>query len=400
VIWEDGEELPVGFTKKVIGFPRVGNNCALCHTGTYRGSENDAPVVVTGAPAHALNMQGMFAFLFKAAADPRFNGDTITSEIDQLTKLSAVDRLLYRHLIIPVVRKRILEQAKLGAWMLDPQRPAWGPGRDDAFNLPKYFVAGMPVDDSTGQCDFNSVWNMGVRSAPGRVMNWAGETPALRSIVIDSALGVGVRPGLTFEKRVAELEQFMSDLRAPKFPFPIDSARAAAGEQIYSARCAECHAVGAARTNRVVPIDEIGTDRARFDTWTQNAADRFNTVMKEKGFERPGVVKSDGYLSPPLDGIWMRAPYLHNGSVPTLRDLLNVAAERPAAFHRGYDVFDPAKVGWREPDAQSVTSASQQNPPLFLFDIRRRGDGNSGHLYGTDLTPEEKESLVEYMKTL
>ena len=60
--------------------------------------------------------------------------------------------------------------------MLDPQRPPWGPGRDDAFNLPKYFVAGMPVDDSTGQCDFNSVWNMHVRSAPGRVMNWAGET--------------------------------------------------------------------------------------------------------------------------------------------------------------------------------------------------------------------------------
>ena len=125
VICEDGQELPVGFTKKVIGFPRVGNNCALCHTGTYRASEADAPVVVTGAPAHALNMQGMFAFLFKAAADPRFNGETIMREIDQLTKLSAVDRLLYRHLIIPVVRKRILEQAKLGAWMLDPQRPAW-----------------------------------------------------------------------------------------------------------------------------------------------------------------------------------------------------------------------------------------------------------------------------------
>ena len=167
--------------------------------------------------------------------------------------------------------------------------------------------------------------------------------------MIDSALGVGVRPGPEFEKRVTELEKFMSDLRAPKFPFPIDSARAAAGEQIYSVRCAECHAVERRAHEPRGPIDEIGTDRARFDTWTQNAADRFNAVMKEKGFERPGVVKSDGYLSPPLDGIWMRAPYLHNGSVPTLRDLLNVPAERPATFHRGYDVFDPAKVGWQEP---------------------------------------------------
>ena len=50
--------------------------------------------------------------------------------------------------------------------------------------------------------------------------------------------------------------------------------------------------------------------------------------------------KTHGYANQPLDGIWARAPYLHNGSVPTLRDLLNAPSERPKAFYRGYDVFD------------------------------------------------------------
>jgi hypothetical protein len=107
-----------------------------------------------------------------------------------------------------------------------------------------------------------------------------------------------------------------------------------------------------------------------------------------------------GYVSPPLDGIWLRAPYLHNGSVPTLRDLLNPPNERPQTFHRGYDVFDPIKVGFKEPPARPTGPNGELTQPYFLFDTREKGNGNQGHTYGTQLSNEDKEKLLEYLKTL
>ena len=121
------------------------------------------------------------------------------------------------------------------------------------------------------------------------------------------------------------------------------------------------------------------------------------------GIDRPPMTELDpyGYLSPPLDGLWLRAPYLHNGSVPTLRDLLNPPDERPQTFHRGYDVYDPVKVGFARAraDARLVPTANCSSR-YFLFDTRRRGEGNGGHLYGTSLLPEQKDQLIEYLKTL
>jgi hypothetical protein len=107
-----------------------------------------------------------------------------------------------------------------------------------------------------------------------------------------------------------------------------------------------------------------------------------------------------GYLSPPLDGIWLRAPYLHNGSVPTLRDLLNPPEQRPVTFHRGYDVFDPVKVGFKEPEPKPIGPHGELRDRYFLHDTRVRAEGNGGHLWGTQLSDDDKAKLLEYLKTL
>jgi cytochrome c peroxidase len=151
--------------------------------------------------------------------------------------------------------------------------------------------------------------------------------------------------------------------------------------------------VGGRFTNKPVPLEEIGTDRERVDTWLQSAADEANRRVKEMGIDRPNMVKIASYQSPPLDGIWMRAPYLHNGSVPTLRDLLLPVAERPKEFFRGYDVYDPVNVGF-------VTSGFDTKRLGWRHDTAERGNGNQGHVYGTTLPPAEKNSLLEYLKTL
>jgi len=393
LVWEPGQEMPDGFTKETIGFPRVGNNCALCHTATYRVSEQSPSVVVLGAPAHRFNPQALFQFITTAAKDSRFNADNFLAEIKKDTHLDFVDRLLYRFAIIPLTRKAFLQQGEQIAWMNRSNRPAWGPGRDDAFNLPKFMLAHMPDDGTAGQCDFGSVWNLKIRQGPDLLMNWAGESRSLETILVDSALGFEPKPGPRFQADMKRLGDFLNTLPPPKYPFPTDETTAAKGQPIYASHCAECHDVGAARTSKMIPLAEIGTDPERANTWTQSAADHANDAVKKLGFTRPNMVKSSGYLSPPLDGIWMRAPYLHNGSVPTLRDLLEPVDRRPKTFYRGYDVYDPVNVGF-------VTQGPAAERGGWKLDVSLRGNGNQGHTYGTDLSDADKKSLVEYLKTL
>ncbi len=423
IIWEEGAEMPVGFSKKTVGFERVTNNCAVCHTATYRLSEEETPKVVAAAPGHTNNLQDVLRFMFKAAHDPRFNSETLMNEIRLVSGnqygnggLSFLDRQIYRYVLIPFTRKALLEQEKQFTWMErfvgdGTAKPAWGPGRDDAMNLTKYFMTQQKEDNSVGPTDFPSIWNLGIRSGKDKngrqmLLNWTGDTPAVRSVLIDSAMGLGAPPRPWFLQRMADLDRYLSDLPPPAWPFaathPIDPVRAEAGSRIYARDCAGCHEPRGDRTNKVIPIAEVGTDEERMHSWSKAAAEEANRKVKEMGIDRPPMTELDpyGYISPPLDGLWLRAPYLHNGSVPTLRDLLNPPAERPVTFHRGYDVFDPVKVGWKEPEPRRLGPRGELADTFFLFDTRRRGEGNGGHLYGTELTPEEKEALVEFLKTL
>jgi len=402
LVWEEGKELPAGFTKRVIGFPRVANNCAICHTGTWRSKPEEAPHVVATAPSHTTDVQGMLRFLTNAAKDPRFNADTILAEIQQMTELSFLDQQIYRYLIIPFTRKALLEQESQLAWMNRPGWPEWGKGRDDPMNLTKYFMTSMAVDNSTGQADFPSVWNLKVRKGDNLFLNWSCDTPAVRSVLIDSALGLGARPNDWFLRRMEQLDNFLSEWPAPKYPFPIDEGLARTGAAIYASNCADCHTPGAPRTNRPIPIDEIKTDRERMDTWLQSAADEANRVVKQMGIDRPNMVKQEAYQSPPLDGIWLRAPYLHNGSVPNLRQMLEPEETRVRVFYRGYDVYNPEDVGFITSNAEAERFGWKLEIERvgWKLDVGERGNGNKGHNYGTSLTSEEKRALLEFLKTL
>lgn len=424
VVWEEGHEVPIGFSKKRVGFDRVTNNCAVCHTATYRLSEDEVPHIVVAGPGHSNNLQSMLRFLFKAAHDPRFNSDTIMNEIRLVNAnnygnggLSFIDRQIYRFVLIPFTKKALLKQEKQFTWMEryignGTPKPHWGPGRDDAMNLTKYFMTSMAEDNTVGPTDFPSVWNLGIRSGKDNagkqmLLNWSGDTPAVRSVLIDSALGLGAPARPWFLQRMADLDQYLSNLAPPPWPFEgtnaINQQLASEGQKIYARDCASCHEPRAEFTNKVIPIAEIGTDAERMHSWNKNAAAEANRRVKQMGIDRLPMVDTQdpyGYVSPPLDGIWLRAPYLHNGSVPTLRDLLNAPNERPQTFHRGYDVFDPVKVGFKEPAPRSVGPKGESAQPYFLFDVRQQGNGNQGHSYGTQLPSEDKDKLLEYLKTL
>ena len=96
------------------------------------------------------------------------------------------------------------------------------------------------------------------------------------------------------------------------------------------------------------------------------------------------------YRARPLDGIWATAPYLHNGSVPSLYELLLPPKERSKVFYVGNREFDPDKVG--------LKSGRSKNG--FRFDTRLPGNRNSGHPYGTELSEDQRLDLLEFLKTL
>ena len=140
------------------------------------------------------------------------------------------------------------------------------------------------------------------------------------------------------------------------------------------------------------PIDKIATDRHRLDSYTYEFAANQYTLYPDSEYRFTHFRKTQGYANHPLDGIWARAPYLHNGSVPTLRALLDAPEARPRRFYRGYDVYDPDGVGF-------VHDVAEENGTrFFLFDTTLPGNGNGGHVYAVDLTDAEKDAIVEYLK--
>jgi len=397
VAWEQGQELPIGFTKKTIGFPRVANNCASCHTASYRRSANENPVFVPTGPNHTLDLQAFFRFVVDCARDPRFNADEIMSEIALVYDLPLLDRLIYRYVLIPITKKRLLERERQFKWVYHKEFPLWGRGRDDAMNLTKYFLLNWSMDDSIGPTDMPSVWNLKkYKPEKGMLMNLAGDSHDARSVIIDSALGLlnaEPRDREDFLAQIDWLVKYLSEKPAPKYPFPIVQTLAEDGKAVFDNNCARCHA--SERTGTRVPVAEVGTDAERLKTWSKKAAIESNKVVRSFGIERPGLVENEpsGYIAAFLDGIWLRAPYLHNGSVPSLRDLLKPATERPKVFYRGYDVYDAENVGF-------VTQGPQAERVGTKYDVSARSNGNQGHEFGTNLSAQDKDALIEYLKTL
>jgi hypothetical protein len=242
---------------------------------------------------------------------------------------------------------------------------------------------------------------------------------------------------------LGEIEAWINDLLSPQWPNnilpPIDPVKAAEGQALYNQHCVSCHQV-IDRTNTdleisvvMVPQTQVLTD----PTMTVNAAtrtgqtdglqgtleliligDTFGATAPAATILANGVIgvllnhpfegleaaieeyhenmnammfNPESYKARPLNGIWATAPYLHNGSVPNLAQLLLSPSQRVAQFYVGSRDFDPANVGF-------ITT---QTPGAYLFDTTVAGNSNAGHDYGTGaLTAQQRLELVEYLKTL
>ena len=403
---EAGHDLPIGVSRRRrMGVDHVGINCAACHSGTVRDTPTAAPRVVLGMPAHKLDLQGFVQFVLECSLDSRLTPEAVRAQFPATgERPSLFERALLRVGLIDRLKLTTLDLSNRIAPILDARLPRWGRGRVDTFNPYKaiqfnWDIGVLPDDELIAATDLPSLWNQAPRE--GLQLHWDGNNDSVDERNLSAGLGAGITPVTVDHAGLKRVRDWTWTLKPPPYPYDIDRSAADRGAAVYREACLSCHGDhrfrdgqrAGDRLGQVEDIDRIGTDRHRLDSYTSAFAANQYALFPDSPYRFSRFRKTRGYANHPLDGIWLRGPYLHNGSVPTLRALLDEPARRPVTFYRGYDVIDRMGVGFVS------TVAEADGRRFFRVDTTQPGNGNGGHEYGTGLPDADKAAIVEYLKT-
>ena len=289
------------------------------------------------------------------------------------------------------------------------------PGKVEAFGIAVFnFLLGdlksgnMTIEEareilpkSPSVTDIMSVWEQNNRSSA----QWDGniENSLIRNL--GAAVGVAGDPRVVNFENGVSTTNFVNELPAPAYPFEVDMGKAFLGKLVYDASCQGCH-----ESQAFMKIDDVGTDKGRAlgltvggrqlliaglrATCPEDKDDRCNATDEEIIADRQSEGKA-GYTAIPLSGLWARAPYLHNGSVPDIYSFL-VPSARPAKFFTGNLKFNKDRLGYISDETGSE------------YDTNLEGYSNLGHsdkdvFFGGidfELNSYAREVLTEYLKTL
>ncbi|MBV8686451.1 MAG: hypothetical protein JOZ90_09235 [Alphaproteobacteria bacterium] len=423
-------ELPLGFTHgdlAPVGGARVrvaNLGCAACHAGvTYAADGTPRPDrAMLGMPNSSIDLEAYTLAVFRAMR--RFAGsDRLLPAAARLfPEMGWRERQTMRFLVLPLAKRRL---AALEGSERPLPFPNGAPGSTNgvaalkaALRVP---LAGGGAEDS-GVVSIpdlgDRIWRTslladGAYAVPGRPRNSPTTAGALdrrhlrrlaeiMTFFTVPSMGVHPQAALGHIDDATDIMAFLKTYRPQPFPGPVDLAAAAKGRTVYAAACAACHgsydaSVAQPRLIRFPNwIGGVGTDPLRatlFDAALAAAVGR--TAYRD----RIAAASGGGYAAPPLAGLWASAPYLHNGSVPTLAALLS-PGERPARFLVGGHALDFDAVGLRlAPDGAYPPGYRPFSVPAWI-DTRAPGRGKDGHRFGETLPPEQKRQLIEYLKRL
>lgn len=206
----------------------------------------------------------------------------------------------------------------------------------------------------------------------------------------------------SFEPNFVHIYQYIEELESPKYPFTIDAALAERGKALFEKTCSECHGTygeGGEFPHLVIPLDVVGTDARRSQAIYKERREAANKGWLQYYGEHPIDIETEGYLAQPLDGVWASAPYFHNGSVPTLWDVMN-PTKRPKVWTRTEDGYDQQKVGLEVEVLDAVPEGLSSRHRRRYYDTTHVGNSAAGHNFPDVLNDDEKWAVIEYLKTL
>lgn len=277
----------------------------------------------------------------------------------------------------------------------------------------------IPLKFGRGQVKVPHLWGYGQKRksgsfwdgfADGNLPGWA--------VAVELRGGQSVKNVREYESKVHHAEDLLSDLLPPKYPFRVNQELALKGKQFFNNTCFKCHGTHERdeenlpiyKESKVIPWKIVKTDKERLDFVTPEFlklidSSPLNDLMKYKDRD------FKGYVAPRLWGIWARFPYLHNGSVPTLMDLLSSPDQRPEAFSlfrsgelNRYDSLNFGLKINRDKDSKSYKKILKKavNNIRYIYYTKRDGHSNQGHSFEfyKDMTHVDKLSIIEYLKTL
>jgi mono/diheme cytochrome c family protein len=202
-----------------------------------------------------------------------------------------------------------------------------------------------------------------------------------------------------------DVRAYLASLRPPKYPHRINAALAAEGRDIFEAHCSECHGTYGEKEsypNLIIPVEEVGTDPLLWRSTAREDVPMVGWFNRSFYGKTAKLVPGPGYVAPPLDGIWATAPYLHNGSVPTVEALLD-SSKRPRFWRRSFtrSEFDSQALGWKY-RALEHGKAGEKDAAVRtrIYDTTLPGYSNQGHTFGDELSDEQRRAVIEYLKTL
>jgi mono/diheme cytochrome c family protein len=385
----------------------INGNCLMCHGGTFDGElviglGNATADFTNGAGGGPTNVPLTDPILDALGFD-----DAEKSQIRTLVARAAI--------LGPQTRMRTVGQnpAEILAIILIAHRDRDTLAWSDTPVIPVDFVdaGGMPLPDPAPALtsDPPPWWRVHKKNAlfyNGMARGDHRATMALAtSVCVDST-----ERAAEVDAMFRDIQAFVKSVRAPAYARTVDDTLAATGRTIFERDCGICHGTYAEQDadetypNLLIPLAVVGTDPVVAEAGVVHAPEIFDWYNQTPYGDVTRMVPNDpfpGYMPPPLDGIWATAPFLHNGSVPTVALLLNSRA-RPTYWRR-VDLdstnFDEEALGWPWL-ATDAPSTLPEDERTFVYDTTVWSQSNAGHPFGDHLTDEERRAVIEYLKTL
>ena len=403
--------------------------CAACHSSVvYRADGTpDITRVWLGAPNGSINLEAYATDVFAALRDHGGDAERLMAAVDRLfPDTSWQERMTLRRIIRPILAAEISDRAA-GLGRLLPFSGGL-PGATNGLDALQFRLGLIGPEEMVAHSVFNSVpdlggrvWRTGFLNTNTYAVPGQPRLAEMEDVTQAHLAGLGAMlayftvPSMGVTDAVAEahipdtvdIVTWMAGYQPQPFPGEIDRALLPRGRDIYAAECAACHGRYDADLNAPALVSfpnwlgEVGTDRARIELTGPHVADAVNAGRFGAYI---AATAAAGYIAPPLTGLWSSAPYLHNGSVPTLWHLMHPEA-RPERFVVGGHALDMARVGiagvddgargWMPPEDHAPWAIAVE------IDTTAFGLGHEGHEAEFEaLGAGDRAALLEYLKLL